>query len=67
MPLLQINMLPFYRLRKWGWSGDSRMGGWMGRGTTIDWLQREDYKWQKTQPNTREQQNKAKMTEVAWT
>jgi len=39
MPLLHINMLPFCRLRKWGWgqlcvgmggNGDSHMRGWMG-------------------------------------
>ena len=31
-------MLPFYRLRKWGWrigDGDSCMRGWMGMGTIL--------------------------------
>jgi len=33
VPLLQINMLPVYRLQKWG--GDSCMRGWMGMGTIL--------------------------------
>ena len=44
VPLLQINMSPFYRLRKWGWGqlyagidgdGDSCMRGWMATGTIL--------------------------------